>query len=61
MKAMEPVAQEMYAHAQTSGAQPGGGATPGNPRESGNSGSSGESGKSGKAGDDVVDADYTMK
>ena len=61
MKAMEPVAQEMYAHAQTSGAQPGAGANPGNPGESGNPGSSGESGKSGKAGDDVVDADYTMK
>ena len=52
MKAMEPVAQEMYAHAQASGAQPGAGANPGNP---------GDSGKSGKAGDDVVDADYTMK
>ena len=61
MKAMEPVAQEMYAHAQASGAQPGAGANPGNPGDSGNSGSSGESGKSGKAGDDVVDADYTMK
>ena len=61
MKAMEPVAQEMYAHTQASGAQPGAGANPGNPGGSGNSGSSGESGKSGKAGDDVVDADYTMK
>ena len=61
MKAMEPVAQEMYAHAQASGAQPGAGANPGNPGESGNSGNSGEAGKSGKAGDDVVDADYTMK
>ena len=57
MKAMEPVAQEMYAHAQASGAQPGAG----NPGNSGNPGSSGSSGSSGKDGDDVVDADYTMK
>ena len=28
MKAMEPVAQEMYAHAQASGAQPGAGTPP---------------------------------
>ena len=58
MKAMEPVAQEMYAHAQASGAQPGAGANPGNPGDSGNSGNSGNSGK---GNDDVVDADYTMK
>ena len=57
MKAMEPVAQEMYAHAQASGAQPGAGTpSPGNgaeaPRPDGNA----------KKGDDnVVDADYTMK
>ena len=61
MKAMEPVAQEMYAHAQASGAQPGAGANPGNPGESGNSGNSGNTGNSGKGGDDVVDADFTMK
>ena len=61
MKAMEPVAQEMYAHAQASGAQPGAGANPGNPGDSGNSGNSGNTGNSGKGGDDVVDADFTMK
>ncbi len=58
MKAMEPVAQEMYAHAQASGAQPGAGANPGNPGDSGNTGNTGNSGK---GGDDVVDADFTMK
>ena len=61
MKAMEPVAQEMYAHAQASGAQPGAGANPGNPGDSGNSGNSGNTGNSSKGGDDVVDADFTMK
>ena len=61
MKAMEPVAQEMYAHAQASGAQPGAGANPGNPGDPGNSGNSGNTGNSGKGGDDVVDADFTMK
>ena len=59
MKAMEPVAQEMYAHAQQSGqgAAPGAGTPPpgaGTPPPSGDQG-----GK--KGGDDVVDADFTMK
>ena len=57
MKAMEPVAQEMYAHAQASGAQPGAGTPPpgaGTPPPQGDAGSK-------KGGDDVVDADYTMK
>ena len=54
MKAMEPVAQEMYAHAQSSGAQPGAGTPP--------PGGSAEPPKQEKKGDDnVVDADYTMK
>ena len=57
MKAMEPVAQEMYAHAQASGAQPGAGTPPpgaGTPPPQGDAGSK-------KGGDDVIDADYTMK
>ena len=57
MKAMEPVAQEMYAHAQASGAQPGAGTPPpgaGTPPPQGDAGSK-------KGNDDVVDADYTMK
>ena len=57
MKAMEPVAQEMYAHAQASGAQPGAGTPPpgaGAPPPQGDAGSK-------KGNDDVVDADYTMK
>ena len=60
MKAMEPVAQEMYAHAQPSGAAgagtpPPGGFNPGagTPPPNG--------GDAKKGGDDVVDADYTMK
>ena len=54
MKAMEPVAQEMYAHAQPSGAQQGAGTPP--------PGGSAEPPKQEKKGDDdVVDADYTMK
>ena len=57
MKAMEPVAQEMYAHAQASGAQPGAGTPPpGNGAEAPRSNSDAK-----KGGDDVVDADYTMK
>ena len=62
MKAMEPVAQEMYAHAQASGAQPGagtpppGGFNPGAGTPPPNNG-----GDAKKGGDDVVDADYTMK
>ena len=62
MKAMEPVAQEMYAHAQASGAQPGagtpppGGFNPGAGTPPPNNG-----GDAKKDGDDVVDADYTMK
>ncbi len=57
MKAMEPVAQEMYAHAQASGAQPGAGTPPpgaGTPPPN-------NGGESKKGGDDVVDADFTMK
>jgi hypothetical protein len=59
---MEPVAQEMYAHAQASGAQPGagtpppGGFNPGAGTPPPNNG-----GDAKKGGDDVVDADYTMK
>ena len=62
MKAMEPVAQEMYAHAQASGAQPGagtpppGGFNPGAGTPPPNNG-----GDAKKGNDDVVDADYTMK
>ena len=59
MKAMEPVAQEMYASAQASqgaaGAQPG--ANPG----AGTPPPSGDQPKKEKGGDDVVDADVTMK
>ena len=57
MKAMEPVAQEMYAHAQASGAQPGAGTPPpgaGTPPPN-------NGGDAKKGNDDVVDADYTMK
>ncbi len=57
MKAMEPVAQEMYAHAQASGAQPGSGTPPpgaGTPPPN-------NGGDAKKGNDDVVDADYTMK
>ena len=57
MKAMEPVAQEMYAHAQASGAQPGAGTPPpgaGTPPPN-------NGGDAKKGGDDVVDADFTMK
>ena len=57
MKAMEPVAQEMYASAQAqqgaAGANPGAGTPPPNsepPKDDGK-----------KNGDDVVDADFTMK
>ena len=53
MKAMEPVAQEMYAHAQ----QAQGAGTP--PPGAGTPPPSGDSGK--KPGDDAVDADFTMK
>ena len=54
MKAMEPVAQEMYAAgqaAQQPGAQPGASAEPPPADEP----------KKEKGGDDVVDADFTMK
>ena len=54
MKAMEPVAQEMYASAQQSqqaGTPPPGAGTP--PPNNG--------GSEKKGGDDVVDADFTMK
>ena len=57
MKAMEPIAQAMYAGAQgaAGGQQQGGGFNPGagTPPPSG--------GDAKKGGDDVVDADYTMK
>ncbi len=53
MKAMEPVAQEMYAHAQPSGAAGAGTPPPG--------GSAEPPKQEKKGGDDVVDADYTMK
>ena len=57
MKAMEPVAQEMYAHAQASGAQPGAGTPP-----PGNGAEAPRPDSNAKKGDDnVVDADYTMK
>ena len=63
MKAMEPVAQEMYASAQAAqgaaGTPPPGAGTP-PPGNSGNAGNSGSSGGK-KGGDDVVDADFTMK
>jgi molecular chaperone DnaK len=55
MKAMEPVAQEMYASAQAAqgaaGAQPGANPEPPPADEP----------KKEKGGDDVVDADFTMK
>ena len=54
MKAMEPVAQEMYASAQANqqaGAQPGANPEPPPADEP----------KKEKGGDDVVDADFTMK
>ena len=53
MKAMEPVAQEMYAAGQAQqGAQPGAGTPPPNQEPPKNEK---------KGGDDVVDADFTMK
>ena len=53
MKAMEPVAQEMYASAQAAqqAQQPGGASEPPKADEP----------KKEKGGDDVVDADFTMK
>jgi molecular chaperone DnaK len=51
MKAVEPVAQEMYSSAQQPGAQPGASAEPPPAEEP----------KKEKGGDDVVDADFTMK
>ena len=58
MKAMEPVAQEMYASAQANQQQPGA-----NPSGTGNGeqGTAGSEPKKEKGGDDVVDADFTMK
>ena len=56
MKAMEPVAQEMYASAQQ--AQAAGGAGGANPSAGADAG---EQPSSKKGGDDVVDADFTMK
>jgi hypothetical protein len=60
MKAMEPVAQEMYASAQQAqhGASAGAG-TP--PPGAGTPPPNGDQGGSKKGGDDVVDADFTMK
>ncbi|MBO7308137.1 MAG: hypothetical protein J6V38_00710, partial [Kiritimatiellae bacterium] len=51
MKAMEPVAQEMYASAQANQQQPGANPEPPPADEP----------KKEKGGDDVVDADFTMK
>ena len=62
MKAMEPVAQEMYAHAQASGAQPGAGTPPPGGFNPGAGTPPPNNGGDAKKGDDnVVDADYTMK
>ena len=61
MKAMEPVAQEMYASAQANqgaaGANPGAGTPPPN----GGDAAADNGPKKEKGGDDVVDADFTMK
>ena len=56
MKAMEPVAQEMYSSAQ---AAPGAQGT-GN-GEQGTGSTAGSEPKKEKGNDDVVDADFTMK
>ena len=56
MKAMEPVAQEMY-----SGAQAGAAAGAGNGEQGTGNGGPGAEPKKDKGGDDVVDADFTMK
>jgi molecular chaperone DnaK len=58
MKAMEPVAQEMYSSAQAAGGAAG---TP--PPGAGNGAEAprSDTDKSKKGGDDVVDADFTMK
>ena len=61
MKAMEPVAQEMYAHAQASGAQPGAGTPPPGGFNPGAGTPPPNNGGAKKDGDDVVDADFTMK
>ena len=58
MKAMEPVAQEMYASAQSQQAAPGAQGT-GNGEQG--TGSAANGPKKEKGGDDVVDADFTMK
>ena len=58
MKAMEPVAQEMYASAQAQQAAPGAQGT-GNGEQG--AGSAANEPKKEKGGDDVVDADFTMK
>jgi molecular chaperone DnaK len=55
MKAMEPVAQEMYS-AAGAGQQPGA-----NPSGTGNGEQASSEPKKEKGGDDVVDADFTMK
>ena len=62
MKAMEPVAQEMYAGAQAAGAQPGAGTPPPGGFNAGAGTPPPNNGGDAKKGDDnVVDADYTMK
>jgi molecular chaperone DnaK len=64
MKAMEPVAQEMYASAQAQQGAAGAGTPPpgaGTPPPGSQGGSSSEAGKAAKGDDDVVDADFTMK
>ena len=56
MKAMEPVAQEMYSSAQAAPGAQGTGTG-----EQGTGGSASDQPKKEKGGDDVVDADFTMK
>ena len=56
MKAMEPVAQEMYSSAQAAPGAQGTGTG-----EQGTGGSATDQPKKEKGGDDVVDADFTMK
>ena len=63
MKAMEPVAQEMYASAQQAQQQAGGAGTPPPGPQGGSSSEAGNAAKGDakKGDDDVVDADFTMK
>jgi len=59
MKAMEPVAQEMYSSAQQNAGQAGAGTPPPGADASGQADQGAGGAK--KGGDDVVDADFTMK